>query len=159
MTAPSGTPARRVRGDEGMVGGLEVLPFGVLTFVVGALLVANAWAVVDARYLATSAAREAVRSYVEAPDEASALLHARRAAAEVATAHGREPNDVTVEIAHQDGARWSRCTRASATVRVEVPPLQLPWIGGFGAAFDVESRHSEIVDPFRSGVPGIARCR
>lgn len=159
MTARSGTPAPRVRGDDGMVGGLEVLPFGVLTFVVGALLVANAWAVVDARYLATNAAREAVRTYVEAPEEASALGHARRAASEVATAHGRDPNDVTIELAHQDGTSWSRCTRVSATVRLAVPALQLPWIGGFGTAFDVESRHSEIVDPFRSGVPGIARCR
>jgi hypothetical protein len=32
--------------DSGQVGGIEALPFGLLVFVVGALLVANAWAVV-----------------------------------------------------------------------------------------------------------------
>ena len=32
--------------DAGMVGGVEALPFGLLVFVVGSLLVANAWAVV-----------------------------------------------------------------------------------------------------------------
>jgi hypothetical protein len=36
----------RDRGDDrGQVGGIEVLPFGLLVFVVGTLLVANAWAV------------------------------------------------------------------------------------------------------------------
>ncbi len=45
-----------------------MLPFGVLIFVVGALLVTNAWGVVDAEIAADAAAREAVRTYVEAPD-------------------------------------------------------------------------------------------
>ena len=37
------------RDERGQVGNVEVLPFGVLIFVVGALLVSNAWAVIDAR--------------------------------------------------------------------------------------------------------------
>ena len=37
-------PERR-GGDAGQVGGIEALPFGLLVFVVGATLVANAWAV------------------------------------------------------------------------------------------------------------------
>jgi hypothetical protein len=37
--------ARRARSDAGQVGGIEALPFGLLVFVVGATLVANAWAV------------------------------------------------------------------------------------------------------------------
>ena len=36
----------RCRGDAGQVGGIEALPFGLLVFVVGTLLIANAWAVV-----------------------------------------------------------------------------------------------------------------
>ena len=37
----------------------------------------------------------------------------------------------------------------------EVPALSLPFIGGFGRApFRVRSTHSELVDPFRSGVAG-----
>ena len=63
---------RRIDWNEdcGQVGGIEVLPFGLLVFIVGTLLVANAWAVVDAKLAVTSAAREAVRSYVEADDGA-----------------------------------------------------------------------------------------
>jgi hypothetical protein len=39
-----------------------------------------------------------------------------------------------------------------------VPALPLPWIGGFGDGFDVSSRHSERVDPFRDGIEGEAAC-
>ena len=54
------------RHDEhGQVGGIEGLVFGVLVFVFGALLVANAWAVVDAKSAASVAAREAARVCVE----------------------------------------------------------------------------------------------
>ena len=60
-------PARgRAGGDGGQVGGIEALPFGLLVFVVGALLVANAWAVVDAKLAVDAAARQATRHYVEA---------------------------------------------------------------------------------------------
>ena len=43
--------------DESGQAGIEVLPFGILTFVVGALLVANAWAVIDAKIAVSAAAR------------------------------------------------------------------------------------------------------
>ena len=42
--------ARRCAGDAGQVGGIEALPFGLLIFVVGTLLIANAWAVIDAKF-------------------------------------------------------------------------------------------------------------
>lgn len=148
----------RVCRDVGMVGGLEVLPFGCLTFVVGALLVSNAWAVVDTKYMVTSAAREAVRANVEAPDERTARERARARADEVVRAHGRDPHDVVVDISYERRREWSRCARAVATVRSRVPALRLRWIGGFGHVFDVSARHSEIVDPFRSGLPGAAQC-
>ena len=70
--ATRGTAMRRCRGDRGQVGGVEALPFGVLVFVVGVLLVVNLWAIVDAKVAATSAAREAARAYVEAADGAEA---------------------------------------------------------------------------------------
>lgn len=158
MTAERTSRPGRVTGDTGMVGGLEVLPFGVLTFVVGALLVSNAWAVVDTKYMVTSAAREAVRAYVEAPDETAARGRARDRADEVVRAHGRDPDTVTVDVALERGRDWSRCARAAATVRSQVPALRLPWIGGYGHSFEVSARHSEIVDPFRSGLPGAASC-
>ena len=62
----------RCRGDAGQVGGIEALPFGLLVFVVGSLLIANAWAVVDAKFATDAAARQAVRTFVEGTDEAAA---------------------------------------------------------------------------------------
>ena len=79
-----------------------MLPFGLLTFVVGTLLVANAWGVVDAKLAVTSAAREAVRAYVEAPTPATRPRRADDAAAEAIAGHGRNPDATTLEIHHDD---------------------------------------------------------
>ena len=137
-----------------------MLPFGVLIFVVGTLLVANAWAVVDAKLAVTSAAREAVRAYVEAPDQASGAMAATDAAhAEAVAGHGRErPTRPPSRSATTATEPFARCTRVTVTVHHPVPALRLPWIGGFGHAFDVVARHSELIDPYRSGLPGEATC-
>jgi len=161
----------RGRGDQGQVGGIEALPFGLLVFVVGALLVANAWAVVDAKFAVDAAARQATRAYVEAEvDGAGGDPGGARAAEEAAveaglaalTAHGRDPGAATVgltaleTVGGQSG--FTRCARATFTASYEVPALTLPWIGGFGNGIDVTSSHSELVDPYRSGVPGSAEA-
>ena len=143
--------------DRGQVAGLEALPFGILLFVVGALLVANAWAVVDAKMTVTSAAREAARSYVEAPDHAAGSDRANAAALEAVRAHGRDPSKATIR-GPLDAAAFSRCSRISFTVTYPVPAISLPFIGGFGHGFDVTATHSELVDPFRNDVPGEAVC-
>jgi hypothetical protein len=54
--------------------GIEALPFGFLVLVAGSLLLANAWAVVDAKFAASAAAREAVRVYVESGSQLDADL-------------------------------------------------------------------------------------
>jgi hypothetical protein len=144
--------------DHGQVAGIEVLPFGVLTFVIGTLLVANAWGVVDAKMATTSAAREAVRAYVEAPDAPTAMTSADEAARQAMTGHGRNPAATTVDVAHEGGRPFARCTRVTVTVHHPVPALRLPFIGGYGHAFDVVASQSEVVDPYRSGLPGEASC-
>jgi len=158
---------RRRNGDRGQVGGIEVLPFGLLVFVVGTLLVANAWAVVDAKLAVDAAAREAARHFVEADvpaadDFGDAEAAARRAGYEALAAHGREAARSTVELAaleSPDGqVGFARCARATFTARYDVPVLRLPWIGGFGSGLDVTSRHSELIDPYRDGVPGSAEA-
>jgi hypothetical protein len=63
-----------------------------------------------------------------------------------------------VHIEHHGGRAWGRCTRVTVTVSYPVPAVSLPWIGGYGHAFDVRADHSEIVDPFRAGLPGVGRC-
>jgi hypothetical protein len=154
-------------GDRGQVGGIEVLPFGLLVFVVGTLLVANAWAVVDAKLAVDAAAREAARHFVEADvpaagDFAEAEATARRAGYEALAAHGREPARSTVELSGLESpggqAGFTRCARATFTARYDVPVIHLPWIGGFGSGMDVTGRHSELVDPYRDGVPGSAEA-
>jgi hypothetical protein len=146
--------------DAGMVGGIEALPFGLLVFVVGALLAANAWAVIDAKLAVDAAARQATRTYVESEEPARAERDAVVAGLEALESHGRNPGNATVGLSAVDGSGgqsgFSRCARATFTATYEVPALTIPWIGGFGDGIDVTSSHTEIVDPYRSGVPGSA---
>jgi hypothetical protein len=147
----------RCRGDAGQVGGIEALPFGILIFVVGSLLIANAWAVVDAKFATDAAARQAVRTFVEGTDEETARRDAIAAGLEAIEGHGRDPERATV--APVGAASLSRCQRATFEAGYEVPALTLPFIGGYGRApFEVRSTHSELVDPFRSGVAGTAEA-
>lgn len=153
MSAAS--PARRWHQDErGQAGGIEVLPFGVLIFVVGALLVASAWAVIDAKLAVVSAAREAARTYVEGEDAASAEQAAIAAAEEAMANHGRDGGvDVTIDAP----AAFTRCATVQVRATYQVPAVPLPWIGGLGE-IQVSSTHSERVDPFRDGLVGAAQC-
>ena len=148
------TVGRRHRDERGQAGGVEALPFGLLIFVVGALLVASAWAVIDAKLAVVSAAREAARTYVEADDAASGSVAAVAAAEEAMANHGRH-QAVDVRIDNETG--FVRCAPITAVVSYEVPAVPLPWIGGIGE-ITVTSRHSERIDPFRDGIPGAAQC-
>lgn len=145
----------RCRGDRGQVGGIEALPFGVLIFVLGSLLIANAWAVVDAKFATDAAARQAARTFVEGTGAADALAAAEEAGRAAIAAHGRDPE--RAEIGPVGDPRLARCERATFEAVYEVPALSLPLIGGYGRSpFRVRSTHSELVDPFRSGLPGQA---
>jgi hypothetical protein len=146
---------RRLHGDAGQVGGIEALPFGLLVFVLGALLIANAWAVVDAKFATDAAARQAARTFVEGNEPTDALAAAEEAALSALEAHGRDPHRAAVEARGQLGLE--RCDRATFEVSYSVPALSLPLIGGYGRSpFTVRSSHSEVVDPYRSGLPGDA---
>ena len=68
------------------------------------------------------------------------------------------PPPTTVEVRHDGDRPFARCTRVTVTVHHPVPAIRLPFIGGFGHAFDVVARQSEVVDPYRSGLPGEASC-
>jgi hypothetical protein len=154
--------------DRGQAGGIEALPFGVLVFVIGTLLVANAWAVVDAKLAVDASARQATRHFVEADvgtgTVEDAELAATQAGLDALVAHGRSAVRADVRLTGlvpapgQTG--YSRCARATFTATYAVPVLTLPWVGGFGTGIGVTSSHSELVDPYRDGVPGSAEtCR
>jgi hypothetical protein len=147
----------RCRGDAGLAG-VEVLPFGLLVFVIGGLLVANAWAVVDTKLAVSAASREAVRVYVEASGPAEAATAADATARAVIAGHGRRPERLVLEVRHLGDEPWRRCAQVLITARYQVPALSLPWIGGYGSGFEVVSAHSERIDPFRAGLPVGGRC-
>jgi CBS domain containing-hemolysin-like protein len=173
-TAEGATPSSRAGArpagwrpgdDRGQVGGIEALPFGILVFVVGALLVANAWAVIDAKLAVDAAARQATRTFVESDVGSSgSSLDAELAAVDAGLvaldAHGRDPARATVGLSALEGSGgqtgFTRCARATFTATYRVPALTIPWIGGLGSGIEVTSSHSELVDPYRSGVPGSA---
>jgi hypothetical protein len=141
----------RARDERGQ-GGLEVLPFGFLVLVAGVLLVANAWAVIDAKLATESASREAARAYVEATDAAGAHDAAVGAAREAIAGHHRDPDAARYD--GPDASAFVRCNRITWVVEYDVPSLTLPFVGGFGPRLlTARAAHSEIVDPYRSGLP------
>ncbi|MEY2475795.1 MAG: hypothetical protein QOG87_1110 [Actinomycetota bacterium] len=141
--------------DERGQGGIEAVVLGVLVFVAGVLLIANAWGVLDAKFAASSAAREAARAYVEAPSASGALATAEAAAREAMQGHGRSAARTTVVLL---AGSFARCDRVTFEVRYPVPMLTIPFLGSAGAGFTAKARHSEVVDPYRSGVAGTASC-
>ena len=148
--------ARLRRDERGQLAGAEALPFGVLVFLVGVLVVANAWAVVDVKMAVSSAVREAVRAYVESPVGEDPLARADTAARAAIDDMGRDPARLTLTPLEAD---FSRCAEVRFEARYPVPFLTVPLIGRFGSGITAVARHAEIVDPYRSGVPrGGATC-
>lgn len=146
----------RLNNDGGQVGGVEVLPLGLLVFAVGSLLIANGWAVVDGKSAASAAAREAARTYAETPAGMAAPLAWQRAQArgfEALTAAGKDPAAATVVPVTGEGS-VARCNRIVVEVTYRVPAISLPFVGGFGSGVEVHGRHSALVDPYRSGLEG-----
>jgi hypothetical protein len=147
----------RPRDDRGQAGGWEAVPFGLLVFVVGTLLIANVWAVVDAKFAVVDAARAGARAYVRA-DEARAASHASRRAAEDTMAAHHRAHD---RVAYPDPVpqpRFERCATVEVVVRDTVPALSLPFVGGFGHGVTVVGDQRELVDPYRSGLPEGSAC-
>jgi hypothetical protein len=138
------------------VAGLEAMCFGLLTFVVGVLLAANAWAVVDAKMTMSAAAREATRAYVEAPAGSDPMALAEAAAREAVRGHGRDPDRLRLRPLESG---FTRCQVVRFEAAYQVPAVTLPFLGGRGAGFTAAARHAEVVDPYRDGVPSaVARC-
>ena len=142
----------RMKDEAGFVGGFEALPFGFLVFIAGSMLLVNAWAVFDCHMATSAAAREAVRAFVESPGpESDAFGAAREAAEEAMIGHGKRLDRMHLTWT---GARLERCVPVSVTISYDVPTIAVPWIGAFGGGIlHTSSRHSEIVDPYRAGLP------
>lgn len=150
-------PTLQARGgdESGFAGGLAGLLFGVLIFLLGTLLVGYGWAVVQTKAAVVDAARQAARTYVEAPDALDAYQSARVAADASLAGRGRDPARASMQVS---SGSFGRCARITITVTYPAPVLVLPLPGLLGGSA-VRAEHSELVDPFRSGLPGSAACR
>ena len=146
----------RERDEDGFAGGFEGLLFGLLLFVAGTLLVAFAWGVIDTKSATGEAARQAVRTYVEAPNGASGAIQAEAAAGAALAGYGRNPARAKVSLV---SGGFSRCDRVTIAVSYPAPLVELPFLGQVGRGMSVRSQHSELVDPFRTGLGGAAACR
>jgi hypothetical protein len=148
--------ARR-RDDVGQAGGWEVVPFGLLVFVVGTLLITNVWAVIDAKFAVVDAARAGARAYVRADSAGAAVTASRRAATDAIAAHHRSHDRVTYPDP-DPRPRFERCAVVIVVVRDTVPALSLPFVGGVGHGVTVVGEQRELVDPYRSGLPAGSAC-
>jgi hypothetical protein len=137
------------RTDRGQAAGIETVPFGILVFVAGTLVVVNAWALVTARSGAASVAREYLRAYTHASSQAEGIRRADAVAAIVAREEGFGAADVRID----DPRSWGPCVLAEVTVRVRVPEIRAPFLGGFGS-MDVVVTHRNRIDAFRVHDPG-----
>lgn len=150
---------RGTRDEAGQVAGIELLPFGVLVFIVGILFFGQIWAVLEAKSAANSAARETTRTFVESvagAGTAEASAAARAAGMSALIAQGRNTSRATIEPAGP--LSLTRCARITFEVSYDVPIINIPLLSGFGDGITVRSRHSEIVDPFRDGLEGALSC-
>jgi hypothetical protein len=127
----------------------------MLIFVAGTLLVAHAWGVVDTKLATVEAAEQAARTYVEAPNATQAALEAQRAADSALTGFGRNPALAKIEL---HSGFFARCHRITIAVSYPSPMFDLPFLGRVGSGSLVTADHSELVDPYRSGLPGQAEC-
>ncbi len=141
--------------EAGFAGGADGLIFGLLIFVVGTLLVGYAWAVVDTKLAADAAAGQGARTFVEGPNLAAASAGARQAAADALTQYGRTASRADITLA---GAGFDRCARVVVTVRYPAPLFDIPFIGRLGSGRWVGAQHAELVDPYRTGLTGVAQC-
>ncbi|MGH9178702.1 MAG: hypothetical protein ACRD0N_09140, partial [Acidimicrobiales bacterium] len=86
-----------------------------------------------------------------------------RAAEDAIEAHGRRPERMTASARplrpdDDPDSGYARCARAVATVEYVVPLIAVPLLGQAGNGITVTARHSEVVDPYRSGLSGAAAC-
>jgi hypothetical protein len=156
VSAPTHTPwpSPRHRGglrDEGgFVAGAEALVFGVLIFVIGTLVVVNAWSVIDAKFATSAAAREATRAAVAAAPGTDLNAVAEAAARSTLEGYGR---DATGAVVRPVGATTlERCAEVGYVVEISVPAAAFVGVAA-PASFTVTGRHHELVDPYRSGLP------
>ena len=143
---------RRVRDESGQLASVEVLPFGVLLFVIGVLFFGQIWAVLESKSAVDAAAREATHVFIEGHDPAVAATEARSAALAVLEANGRDGG--RAQVSATAPLTLERCARVSFEVAYRVPLVRAPLLPSWGGGFTVRAEHGAVVDPYRDGLEG-----
>jgi len=108
-----------------------------------------AWAVVETKVAAASAAREAARSYVESDGSAAAWAEATDRARQAFAGQGRDPARLNLSRP-ADG--FTRCAPVTVTASTTVELPRIPGVRAVARRVTVRASHTEVVDPFRAGL-------
>lgn len=150
-----------LHAEDGFVAGADTLIVGTLVFLAALIIVINGWAVMDGKFAIDAAARETARYLVEAPAPATGatMAQARQVAANAMTAHGKNPAMIVVTLPSLARVN-QRCGRVTVVVQGSVSTIRVPFVpvSTFGRVVTITSDHTEVVDPFRSGLDGVATC-
>ncbi len=144
------------RNELGLIAGGEMAVFGILIFVMGTLLVVNLWAVIDTKLAVDAAAREAARTYAESTDAAQAPIDANSAAKQTLIGYNRNAALANVQITTTAG--FTRCSSFTIVVQYPTPIFSLPLLGQIAGTSTVAGEHTEIIDPYRTGLTNDANC-
>ena len=139
------------------MGGVESLLFGVLVFVAGSIVLGTGWAVIDTKLAVQAAAREAARAWVESDGSDAAWGVAMSRAREAFAGHGRKADALEVKQP-VPAADIRRCAPVTIEARASIRVPAVPLIGRAARHVTVVGRHTEVVDPYRSGLPRGPGC-
>jgi Flp pilus assembly protein TadG len=147
----------RVDRSERGQAGAEAVAIALILGIAIVLLFANVWVLVDAKMRVGEAAREGARAIVEAntPGD-SPTQTARTAGSEAFLGASRLVHAPEYVVRADNG--FGRCGRVAVQVRARIRTITLPFVGRWSPDFEVQSTHSEIIDPFRSGLTGELTC-
>ena len=135
-----------MKDERGVIGGADAILFGALCFFAGTIIILNAWSVIDTKFAADSAAREAGRAYVEAPSQTDAVIRAIAASDRVATNENKTYGDQRITIS----GGFIRCADINFDVEFVAPRSRVPFIGTLILPMNVHGHYSEVVDPYRA---------
>ncbi len=144
---------RAERGQAGAEAVAMAIIFGV--FII--LLFANIWTVVDTKMRASDAARDIARQLVESPAAKITDANAKMILAGQPWESRQLVGQPLASMLEPTGPAV-RCSRVVVSVTVHVRAIIFPFAKTWAPGFTVGSRHSELVDPFRTDLEGDGLC-
>ena len=149
--------ANKNRGTELGQAGAEAVAMAIIFGMFIILLFANIWTVVDTKMRASDAARDIARQLVESPADKITDANAKIILASQPWTARQLVGQPLAEML-EPTVPAVRCSRVVVAVTVHVKAIIFPFAKNWAPGFTVGSRHSELVDPFRSDLEGDGLC-